>query len=219
MIRSNHRFLWDDDTEPEDWENRLAKKYYSKLFKEYCICDLSHYKDNKIAMRWRTEAEVVAGKGQFVCGSKCCPEKKELRSWEVNFTYVEGSQKKTALVKLRLCSSCSRKLNYRSQKRLAKKQKRLKTFKESAGPGPTMSFSAHETEDPLNTEEGDAQEKLISASNTESKEKNVWSEKGMCRDVVKFYATILRRSFQCMSRRRAERKSLANTWRICFFNN
>lgn len=26
----------------------MAKKYYDKLFKEYCICDLSRYKENKV---------------------------------------------------------------------------------------------------------------------------------------------------------------------------
>ena len=26
----------------------LAKKYYDKLFKEYCIADLSQYKENKV---------------------------------------------------------------------------------------------------------------------------------------------------------------------------
>ena len=26
----------------------LAKKYYDKLFKEYCITDLSRYKENKV---------------------------------------------------------------------------------------------------------------------------------------------------------------------------
>lgn len=125
MIRENHRFLWDDEEkEPEEWEQRLAKKYYSKLFREYCICDLTRYKDNKIAMRWRIEPEVLAGKGQFVCGSRQCPETEVLRSWEVNFTYSEGGAKKSALVKLRLCSSCSKKLNYHSVKRLAKTEKR-----------------------------------------------------------------------------------------------
>lgn len=29
-------------------EKRLAKKYYDKLFKEYCIADLSRYKENKV---------------------------------------------------------------------------------------------------------------------------------------------------------------------------
>lgn len=124
VIRENHRFLWDDDDEPTDWEQRLAKKYYSKLFREYCICDLTRYKDNKIAMRWRCEEEVLSGKGQFICGSKGCSEE-DLRSWEVNFTYAEDGTKKSALVKLRLCVRCSDQLNYHSTKRLVKKQKRL----------------------------------------------------------------------------------------------
>lgn len=42
-------------------EKDLAKKYYDKLFKEYCIADLSKYKENKVGLisrqssksRWR----------------------------------------------------------------------------------------------------------------------------------------------------------------------
>jgi protein FRA10AC1 len=101
VLRENHRFLWDDGDEEDDWGKRLAKKYYDKLFKEYCIADLSRYKENKIALRWRIEAEVISGKGQFECGAKRCSEKDGLRSWEVNFGYVEQGQKKNALVKLR----------------------------------------------------------------------------------------------------------------------
>jgi protein FRA10AC1 len=40
--------LWDDDDTPESWEAKLAKRYYDKLFKEYCICDLGRYKENKV---------------------------------------------------------------------------------------------------------------------------------------------------------------------------
>ena len=47
VLRQNHRFLW-DDTAPDTWEAQFAKKYYDKLFKEYCIADLSLYKDNKV---------------------------------------------------------------------------------------------------------------------------------------------------------------------------
>lgn len=43
----------------------MAKKYYDKLFKEYCICDLSHWEEKKIAMRWRIDREVVSGKGNL----------------------------------------------------------------------------------------------------------------------------------------------------------
>ncbi|XP_053661325.1 protein FRA10AC1 homolog [Anopheles marshallii] len=130
VVRENHRFLWDGET-VDSWEKQLAKKYYDKLFKEYCIADLSRYKENKVAMRWRIEKEVVVGKGQFVCGDRNCEERSELRSWEVNFGYLEQGQKKNALVKLRLCPKCSDRLNYRSKKReikrLTKRDRKTKT--------------------------------------------------------------------------------------------
>ena len=127
VIREHHRFLWDDhsDSAGEDsWEVRLAKRYYDRLFKEYCIADLSRYKENKIALRWRIETEVVAGIGQFQCGSRKCPEKDHLRSWEVNFAYQEQGERKNALVKLRLCPEHSQQLNYTSKKREIKRLKR-----------------------------------------------------------------------------------------------
>lgn len=116
VLKERHRFLWDESDVPDTWEKKLAKTYYDKLFKEYTISDLSRYKDNKVALRWRTEAEVVSGKGQFVCGSKHCIAREELRSWEVNFAYEEDGERKNALVKLRLCPSCSKKLNYHHKK-------------------------------------------------------------------------------------------------------
>lgn len=64
VIRENHKFLWPvDDETPETWEKSLAKRYYDKLYKEYCICDLSRYRENKVALRWRIEDEVIDGKG------------------------------------------------------------------------------------------------------------------------------------------------------------
>lgn len=53
----------------------------------------------QIAMRWRTEQEVVLGKGQFSCGNKHCKTEDDLHSWEVNFAYLENDEKKNALVK------------------------------------------------------------------------------------------------------------------------
>jgi len=97
----------------------MSKAYYDRLFKEYCLADLKLYKEGRIAMRWRAEKEVFEGKGQFICGSVRCQEKLELRSWEVNFGYIEDGEKKNALVKLRLCADCSVKLNYRKQMREA----------------------------------------------------------------------------------------------------
>uniref|UniRef100_A0A2R9C035 FRA10A associated CGG repeat 1 n=1 Tax=Pan paniscus TaxID=9597 RepID=A0A2R9C035_PANPA len=101
VIRENHRFLWNEEDEMDmTWEKRLAKKYYDKLFKEYCIADLSKYKENKFGFRWRVEKEVISGKGQFFCGNKYCDKKEGLKSWEVNFGYIEHGEKRNALVKL-----------------------------------------------------------------------------------------------------------------------
>ncbi|XP_064630819.1 protein FRA10AC1 homolog isoform X2 [Lineus longissimus] len=131
VIRENHQFLWEDEDEPDSWEKRLAKKYYDKLFKEYCITDLSRYKENQVAMRWRIEKEVIAGKGQFTCGNKRCDEKEGLRSWEVNFAYKEDDEKKNALVKLRLCADCSYKLNYHKKRKEVLPRKRKNDGEES----------------------------------------------------------------------------------------
>ncbi|KAL0269970.1 UNVERIFIED_CONTAM: hypothetical protein PYX00_007533 [Menopon gallinae] len=126
VIRENHKFLWDEKDEKnlDTWEKRLAKKYYDKLYREYCIADLSRYKENKFGLRWRTEEELVNGRGQFTCGNKKCVNNEELRTWEVNFAYQEAGEKKNALVKLRLCPGCSHKLNYCHKKKEVKKPKK-----------------------------------------------------------------------------------------------
>jgi len=133
VIRQHHKFLWDDsgsDSTEETWEQQLARRYYDKLFKEYCIIDLSRYKENKFGMRWRIEREVVLGKGQFVCANKKCDDVNKLRTWEVNFGYIEDGVKKNALVKCRLCSECSYKLNYAHKKKELTKGKKKKRKKE-----------------------------------------------------------------------------------------
>ncbi|KAJ8365687.1 hypothetical protein SKAU_G00145180 [Synaphobranchus kaupii] len=128
VVKENHRFLWrDEDEDDMTWEKELAKKYHDKLFKEYCIADLSKYKDNKFGFRWRVENEVVSGKGQFSCGSKRCEKQEGLKSWEVNFAYVEQGEKRNALVKLRLCPECSYKLNYHHKRKEIKSKKRRRT--------------------------------------------------------------------------------------------
>lgn len=126
VIRENHKFLWNEDDKTDSWELQFAKRYYDKLFKEYCIADLIFYKENKVALRWRTEKEVIIGKGQFICGNKRCSDKEGLKTWEVNFAYIEQGSKKNALVKIRLCPDCSKKLNYHSKKKEIKRLKRAR---------------------------------------------------------------------------------------------
>ncbi|XP_066095530.1 protein FRA10AC1 isoform X3 [Saccopteryx bilineata] len=80
VIRENHRFLWNEEDEMDmNWEKRLAKRYYDKLFKEYCIADLSRYKENKFGFRWRVEKEVISGKG----GKKSRPKTGRIKSKKI----------------------------------------------------------------------------------------------------------------------------------------
>lgn len=129
VLREQHKFLWDTSDEVDSWEKKLARTYYDRLFKEYAIADLSRYKENKIALRWRIEKEVIEGRGQFACGNKHCQERENLESWEVNFAYVEQGERKNALVKLRLCPACSLKLNYHHKRKLWKREKKNKKAK------------------------------------------------------------------------------------------
>lgn len=67
------RFIRDDEPpESVSWEERLARAYESKLFKEYALIDLKHYKSRRLALRWRTAPEVVDGLGEDTCGSLRC---------------------------------------------------------------------------------------------------------------------------------------------------
>ena len=138
VLKQQHRFVWndaDDKLAEKNWEVRLAKSYYDKLYKEYCIVDLSNYKQsrNSVGLRWRVEREVLEGKGQFACGERHCQDKDSLTTWEVNFGYMEQGERKNALVKLRLCPTCAMKLNYhhkRKQIRVGKEARSVKKRKE-----------------------------------------------------------------------------------------
>lgn len=124
-LREGYRFIRSEEDDMDfSWEQRLVKRYYHKLFKEYCIADMSKYKKGKIGLRWRTEKEVISGKGQFICGSKQCDGKDGLASYEVNFSYHEAGENKQALVKLVCCKICSEKLVYKKRKEEEQKEKR-----------------------------------------------------------------------------------------------
>jgi len=174
VIREHHRFLWNESDVEESWEVQLAKRYYDKLFKEYCIIDLSRYKENQFGMRWRVEAEVVTGKGQFLCGNKKCQERKKLRTWEVNFGYLEQGEKKNALVKCRLCFECSYKLNYHhKRKELTKKKKKKKRSRSSS----SSSESDSDHRNRKRKSDGDTLEKdKAKKADLEKAESNLWSK-------------------------------------------
>ncbi|KAF3338038.1 protein FRA10AC1 isoform X1 [Carex littledalei] len=130
-LREGYRFiLSEDDDLGSAWVKRLVKRYHDKLYKEYCIADMSTYRSGKIGLRWRTEKEVVSGKGQFICGNKKCDERDGLGSYEVNFSYVEAGEHKQALVKLVACPRCAEKLAYKRQKEKQKEEHSRKRERE-----------------------------------------------------------------------------------------
>lgn len=91
-LREHHQFIREDAGDvgaDATWGERLAAKYYNRLLKEYAVCDLHGYKEGKVGLRWRTEQEVVTGKGHFECGSLHCSAQEGLQSYEVPFKYVE----------------------------------------------------------------------------------------------------------------------------------
>uniref|UniRef100_A0A0D3HPB1 Uncharacterized protein n=1 Tax=Oryza barthii TaxID=65489 RepID=A0A0D3HPB1_9ORYZ len=107
-LREGYRFiLSEEDDVDSTWEKRL------------------------IGLRWRTEKEVISGKGQFICGNRICDEKNGLGSYEVNFSYIEAGEQKQALVKLVACQRCAEKLAYKRQKEKEReKEKELSREKE-----------------------------------------------------------------------------------------
>ena len=115
-LEASHRFLRtpaDDDAAARSggaWLADAARRYYDLLHREYCVVDLSRARDasgeggsGPIGLRWRTAAEVRAGKGQLACGARGCGETRGLASFELNFRYVEAGERKAALVKCRVC--------------------------------------------------------------------------------------------------------------------
>lgn len=164
VVRAHHRFLWDEvqggsssgtadsagdgamdsrvgsvpGSDALTWEQQLAKRYWHRLFKEYVLADLSRYREGDIGLRWRTEQEVLNGRGQFSCGNKACNRRDvPLTSYELHFGYIEHGEAREALVKVRCCQTCAEKLNYRGnrdrdraeRKRARKEAKREKKHK------------------------------------------------------------------------------------------
>lgn len=168
VLKKHHKFVWSEEDETgvaDSWEKRMAKKYYEKLFKEYCIVDLSMYKHNKIGMRWRTEQEVKDGKGQLSCGARKCPETSGLASWEVNFAYKEDGRSKNTLVKARLCPKCSDRLNYGTQKRQVKQKKRAVRRWEKQRRRDSEEQKDDEDEESVKKEESDNKDRPSTSSN------------------------------------------------------
>lgn len=94
----------------ESKEDKFLQEYNNKLYREFCICDLSLYKKGKIGLRWCFESDILKGKGYTICGNISCERTKHLKPFEVNMKYKEHNETKNALVKVYLCRHCGKKL-------------------------------------------------------------------------------------------------------------
>ncbi|CZT62748.1 hypothetical protein PFMG_02361 [Plasmodium falciparum IGH-CR14] len=125
ILRKKYNFIHDVENE----KNSLLQNYYKSICNKYVICDLSKYKETKIGLRWRTEEEIIKGKGHVICSSKKC-NNTDLNTYEFLFQYIEQGIKKETNVKVRACMDCAYKLHYRKiNKYLKKKEKEKKKKK------------------------------------------------------------------------------------------
>jgi len=133
ILKASHKFLRDDDEKASSWDEQLAAKYYTSLYREFAVCDLKHYKSGNFALRWRTEEEVLSGSGETTCGNTRCQHhfaphfqgedsKPSLTTLELPFSYVEQGENKSALVKVALCGKCVKKLMWKRQKEKEKEK-------------------------------------------------------------------------------------------------
>jgi protein FRA10AC1 len=116
-----------------------------------------------------------------------CQEKEGLRSWEVNFAYMEKGESKNALVKLRLCQECSDKLNYHSKKREVKRLKKNKkekkrSSKEKDEAGEETSGSSKESTELSNQEDSESipstsNDTLIKSIRNPVADESIWTKK------------------------------------------
>ncbi|CAO3680508.1 unnamed protein product [Rhizopus stolonifer] len=167
VIKENHK---SGSEETDSWEQRVAKKYYDTLFKEYAICELKYYKEGKIAL------------------NGVCESDKALESWEVNFGYVEKGEKKNELVKVRLCPECSDKLNYKTKKRVAKRQDKKDNKKKRRLQSEKRSIENSSDEGSVSDEEEDEKEK---ADNVWSKTIEVKEEKSKEEEYEDYFKDLL----------------------------
>eukprot|EP00889_Picochlorum_renovo_P003928 jgi/Picre1/30958/NNA_006317.t1 len=144
VLKESYRFIRteDDDRQQAPWVVKMARTYYSKLFREYALVDLSKAeKKGMVGLRWRSHKETVQGKGQFACGAVDCQEQSGLASYELPFKYIEAGEKKVALVKVRVCPRLQQKAARSSPRRISQRWKREKKRRKEKTPHKDAMFT------------------------------------------------------------------------------
>ncbi|PPQ64591.1 hypothetical protein CVT26_001989 [Gymnopilus dilepis] len=184
ILKASHRFLREDEEKPNTWNEQLAEKYYSSLYREFAVCDLKHYKSGNFALRWRTEEEVLDGSGEMTCGNTRCEyhfpsrfrneeDKPALTTLELPFAYIEHGESKSALVKVVLCPRCVKKLMWKHNKEKEKRRaaEEAAALQESHTSGEVAGSKRMKGEDEEVALESQ-REKKRSRESTEEKEKS-----------------------------------------------
>jgi protein FRA10AC1 len=115
ILKEHYTFVPPEEAKATLWQERMVQRYHDGLYKEFALADLS--RPGQIGLRWRTQQEVLDGRGERTCGNKRCPHQDQQRTnsdddlnnlstLEVPFSYCEHGIAKKELVKLRLCQSC-----------------------------------------------------------------------------------------------------------------
>jgi protein FRA10AC1 len=103
-LEEGYTFVPSVNKKPSSWQERMVRRYHEGLYKEFALADLS--RPGKLGLRWRTQKEVVDGRGETSCGNKRCQNASDLITLEIPFSYHEEGISKKELVKLRLCPLC-----------------------------------------------------------------------------------------------------------------
>ncbi|GJW73413.1 protein FRA10AC1 [Tanacetum coccineum] len=144
-LREGYRFIRsEEDDMDSSWEQRLVKRYYDKLFKEYPLqvgLDILNVVPPFVGLASIIDVESVERRGTkgdvYMSHYKTGKiglrwrTEKEVKSGKVkkkvNFAYFEAGENKQALVKLVTCERCAKKLLYR---KLKEKEKEEAKFRE-----------------------------------------------------------------------------------------
>lgn len=157
VLHAEYRFMrtaaHDGDLSQE--EKRMARTYYLKLARDMCLVDLSQAeRTGFVGMRWRTQGEVLEGKGRLICGALDCSYTaacaEGLISASTPFSYIEDGISHTVETRTVLCLSCHE-LLARSRSRAAAslaKRRRRRRRRARRSASSSSSYSAHDEHDP-----------------------------------------------------------------------
>mmetsp|Transcript_44609 Transcript_44609/g.112402 ORF Transcript_44609/g.112402 Transcript_44609/m.112402 type:complete len:524 (+) Transcript_44609:64-1635(+) len=135
VVRETYRFVRTQEHDrqlsaEDEYAARVAQRYYDRLHREYALVDLSRARAHaQVGLRWRTEGELLAGKGQFTCGEQSCrfvaaeqgssaaelPSEEAppgLDTFRLPFSYREHGELCRVHVKVRLCAHCAELLRF-----------------------------------------------------------------------------------------------------------